>query len=288
MIVVTGATGQLGHAIVQKLIKHLHTSQVGVSCRDPEKAIHLSSQGVRVRRGDFAVPDTLADAFEGATQILLVSSNARTYGGDPLAQHTAVIDAAKKAGVRRIVYTSQIASSAASAFPPAHDHALTEEMLAESGLAWTALRNGFYAQSGIMMLDEALKTGCLETTQDGKVSWTAHEDLAEAAAAILADEGRFEGPTSPLTGTEALDFGDMAAIAAEVTGKHVKRIVITDDQMREKLAGRGTPVHVTDMVLGLYTAARNGEFEDSNSLLKNLIGRAPKTMKDLMAASMNS
>ena len=133
MIVVTGATGQLGHAIVQKLIQHLPINQIGASCRDPEKASHLSSQGVRVRRGDFAETDALADAFEGATQILLVSSNARTYGGDPLAQHAAVIDAAKAAGVRRIVYTSQIASSTTSAFPPAHDHAATEKMLAESG-----------------------------------------------------------------------------------------------------------------------------------------------------------
>lgn len=288
MIIVTGATGQLGHAIVQKLIGHLPINQIGASCRDPEKAIDLSSQGVRVRRGDFAKPNTLVNAFEGAKQILLVSSNARTYGGDPLAQHAAVIDAAKLSGVRRIVYTSQIASSTTSAFPPAHDHAATEEMLAESGLAWTALRNGFYAQSGIMMLDDALKTGYLETTQDGKVSWAAHEDLAEAAAAILADEGRFDGPTPPLTGAEALDFGDMAMIAAEVAGRPVERIVITEDQMREKFAARGAPAHVADMVLGLYAAARAGEFEDSNSLLAELIGRVPKTMKDLMTTYMNS
>ena len=86
---------------------------------------------------------------------------------------------------------------------------------------------------------------------------------------------------------EALDFGDMAAIATELTGKPVNRIVITEDQMREKFAARGAPARAADMVLGLYAAARTGEFEDSGNLLENLIGRTPKTMKDLIAAHMN-
>lgn len=123
MIIVTGTTGKLGHAIVEKLIMRLSADQIGASCRDPQKATDLSSQGVRVRRADFAEPETLADVFEGATQILLVSSNARLYGGDPQAQHGAVIAAARAAGVKRIVYTSQIACSATSAFPPARENA---------------------------------------------------------------------------------------------------------------------------------------------------------------------
>ncbi len=161
MIIVTGATGQLGRAIVESLVERVPASQVGASVRDPAKASALAALGVRVRRGDFDDPASLAHAFEGATQVLIVSSNASAYGGDPLAQHRSAIEAARAAGARRIVYTSHMAASSASLFPPMLDHVATEEMLRESGLAWTALRNGFYASSGMMFIGDALKTGAL-------------------------------------------------------------------------------------------------------------------------------
>ena len=106
MIVITGATGQLGRLVVEKLVGYVPASQIGVSVRDPKKATDLEALGVRVRQGDFNNADSLLSAFEGATQVLIVSSNARASGGDPLAQHRTAIDAAKAAGVRRIVYTS--------------------------------------------------------------------------------------------------------------------------------------------------------------------------------------
>ncbi len=133
MIIVTGASGQLGRAIVEKLVERVPVSQVGASVRDPEKASTLAA--LRVRRGDFADPASLSDAFEGATQVLIVSSNASAYGGDPLAQHRAAIEAARAAGAGRVVYTSHMAASSASLFPPMLDHAATEEMLSQSGLA---------------------------------------------------------------------------------------------------------------------------------------------------------
>jgi NAD(P)H dehydrogenase (quinone) len=156
-------------------------------------------KGVRVRRADFAHPESLARAFEGASQILMISSNARAYGGDNLAQHGFAIEAARTAGARRIVYTSHMAASSASAFAAARDHAATEDMLRTSSVAWTALRNGFYASSGLQLMADFQKSGVIEAPADGKVSWTAHVDLAEAAAAILAKAGCYEGPTPPLT-----------------------------------------------------------------------------------------
>jgi NAD(P)H dehydrogenase (quinone) len=283
MIIVTGATGQLGRAIVKKLAERMPTSQIGASCRDPEKAADLSALGVRVRRGDFADPESLRAAFEGAAQILIVSSNAGAQGGDPLAQHDAAIKAARAAGAKRIVYTSHMAASATSAFPPMCDHAATEKMLSGSGMAWTALRNGFYGASGIAMMGDALATGALETAQDGKFSWAAHADLAEAAAIILADEGKYEGPTPPLTGAEALDFGDLAEIASTLQDRPVHRTIITDDAMRAKIAARGAPPRAAEMVMGLYTAARNGEFAQINPALERLLGRAPISMKELIS-----
>ncbi len=283
MIIVTGATGQLGPQIVKQLAFHVPANQIGVSVREVAKADDLKALGVRVRHGDFDSLDSLGHAFEGANQVLVISSNARASGGDTLAQHRNAIAAAKAAGAKRIVYTSQISASATSAFPPAHDHAATEEMLRQSGLLWTALRHGFYASSGLQMMAEAFKTGLMQTAQDGKFSWVAHKNLAEAAAIILAHEGQYEGPTPPLTGPEALDFSDLAKIASKVTGKSIERRIITDEDMRAKVMARGMQPKAVDLILGLYIAARNGEFATVDPTLEQIIGHRRNSMRELIS-----
>lgn len=283
MIIVTGATGQLGRAIVEALVRRVPASGVAVSVREPEQASSLVALGVRVRRGNFDDPASLADAFEGATQVLLVSSNARAYGGDPLAQHRVAIDAARAAGARRILYTSHMGARATSRFPPMLDHAATEDMLAACGVAWTALRNGFYAASGRLLMGDAWKTGVVQAPADGKVSWTTHADLAEAAARILADEGRFDGPTPPLTGSEALDLEDLAALASTAAGRPIVRKVILDEEMRASMAARGLPARVADIAIGLYRASRAGEFEVVDPTLAELLGRPPTPMAAVIA-----
>ncbi len=286
MIIVTGATGQLGRAIVEHLVRRVPASQVGVSVRDPAKAGDLAALGVKVRRGDFAEPASLAQAFEGATQLLMVSSNASAQGGDPIAQHRAAIEAAGAAGVRRIVYTSHMAASSVSAFPPMLDHARTADMLGRSGLAWTALRNGFYASVGLSLMGDGLKTGVIEAPADGKVSWTAHADLAEAAAIILTDEGRYDGPTPPLTASAALDLVDLARAASALLGRPVKRQVITDDQLRTRITARGAPDAAANIAVGLYVASRRGEFSQVDPTLEHLLGRPAISLRDLIAENI--
>lgn len=283
MIVVTGATGKLGQRIVEALLQRAPAERIAASARDPAKAATLSQRGVRVRAADFRDPQSLSHAFEGATQVLIISSNAAAYGGDPLAQHQAAIDAARSAGARRLVYTSHMAASATSKFPPMRVHAATEEMLRRSGLAWTALRNGFYASSGIDMLGNALKTGVIEAPADGKVSWTVHADLAEAAAAVLAEEGLYDGATPSLTGSEALDFADVARIASDVLGRPVRREHISDEEFRARVAERGAPPVVQEIALGYYRASREGEFAAMDPTLEQLLGRRPIPLRDLIA-----
>src|SRR4051794_3312600 len=125
MIIVTGATGQLGSQIVQRLLERVPASQVGVSVRDPDRAAGLAARGVRVRRGHFTDPESLADAFEGATQVLIVSAN--ETGGSAVAQHTTAIDAARAAGAERILYTSHQGAGPDSRFAPMPDHAASEQ-----------------------------------------------------------------------------------------------------------------------------------------------------------------
>jgi len=163
----------------------------------------------------------------------------------------------------------------ASAFAPMVDHAATEALLADSGLAFTALRNGFYAASGRMLLGRAVETGEVAAPADGPVSWTAHDDLADAAAIVLTDEGRFEGAPPPLTGSAALDLAGLAAVAAELTGRPITRTVLTDARYRERLGP------VADLLLGMFAASRAGEFAAVYPTLGELLGRL--TVRDVLA-----
>jgi NAD(P)H dehydrogenase (quinone) len=280
MIIVTGATGPLGRQIVERLLTRVPAQQVGVSVRDPQKAKDLADQGVRVRQGSFTDPDGLVHAFEGAAQVFIVSVD--KMGEECVSQHRAAIDAAVTAGARRILYTSQMGSSATSHFQACRDHATTEDLLRASGVPFTALRNGFYAASAIRLLGDGLESGQIALPADGPVTWTSHPDLAEAAAAILADEGCFEGPTPPLTGSQALSFADLARVATHLTGRAVTRTTIPDEQYRQQLLTHSVPAEAADQLLGIFAASRAAEFTAVDPTLATLIGRAPISMETLL------
>lgn len=285
MIIVTGAGGQLGRATLERLLERVPADQVGVSTRDPAAVPGLAERGVRVRRGDYTDPASLADAFEGASQVFLVSSN--TVGPEALAHHRAAIDAAAAVGAGRIVYTSQMAASPSSRFAPALDHAATEALLRASGVPFTSLRNGFHATSAMLMVGPALETGELRAPADGPIAWTAHADLAEGAAAVLADGG-LDGATAPLTGAEAIDLDRMAELAGEVTGRPVRRVVVSDADHRAALVGHGVPEPLADMLVGMFSAAREGEFAAVDPTLERLLGRPPVAFADVLAASLRT
>ncbi|MEV8526184.1 SDR family oxidoreductase [Streptomyces sp. NPDC052000] len=273
MIIVTGATGQLGRQIVERLLTRVPAARVSVSVRDPQKAQALADRGVRVRRGSFTDAASLAHAFEGASQVLIVSVD--KMGEECVRQHRTAIEAAVAAGARRILYTSQMGAGATSHFQACRDHAATEETLRACGVPFTSLRNGFYATSAAHFLDSATKSGRLVLPADGPVAWTAHADLAEATAAILADEGRFDGPTPPLTGSQALTFDDIAAIATELTGRTMTRATAPDDEFREQLTGQGVPEEMAGQLLGIFAASRADEFATVDPTLATLLGREP-------------
>ncbi|MFC9961554.1 SDR family oxidoreductase [Streptomyces nigra] len=280
MIIVTGATGKLGRRVVERLLERVPAGRVGVSVRDPGKAQDLADRGVRVRQGDFDDPASLVHAFEGAEQLLLVSLD--RAGEDCVAGHRTAIDAAVKADVGRILYTSQMGAAHDSRFQPCRDHAATEDLLRATGLPWTALRNGFYASSALQFLEAAPRTGDIALPADGPVAWTGHDDLAEATAAILTGEARFDGPTPPLTGAAALDLDTIAEIASRVTGRPFTRSVVPDDAYREQILAHGAPSHLADLLLSIFAAARNGEFTAVAPTLAGLIGRAPVPFEALL------
>jgi uncharacterized protein YbjT (DUF2867 family) len=283
MIVITGGTGRLGSEIVERLLERVPADGVGVSVREPGRAAGLAGRGVRVRRGDFADAGSLADAFEGATQVLVVSTD--ETGETAVAHHAAAVDAARDAGAKRVLYTSHQAASADSLFAPMPDHAATERHLAASGVAFTVLRNGFYASTVPLLLGEALRTGELIAPADGPVSWTAHADLAEAAAVILA-EGGFDGPTPPLTAPVALDLQDVADVLTEIAGRPIRRVVADDDEWVAGLTGHGVPAARAALLLGMFHAARRGEFAAAGPDLENLLGRQATPLRAVLAEAV--
>ncbi|WP_405918767.1 SDR family oxidoreductase [Streptomyces longwoodensis] len=270
MFVITGATGQLGSRIVRRLLTRVPADQVVACVRDPERAAGLLAEGVEVRRGDYTDPASLAEAFKGASQVLVVSVN--DTGDAAVAQHRAAIDAARAAGAERILYTSHQGAGADSLFAPMPDHAATERYLSTTGAPFTSLRNGFYAGTVPLLLGGALETGELRAPADGPVSWTTHDDLAEAAAVLLTDEGRYEGPTPPLTAARAYDLDDVAGILTRLGGRTVRRVVVEDEEWTAGLVAHGMPAEQADLLLGMFHASRRGEFATTGTTLQDLLG----------------
>jgi NAD(P)H dehydrogenase (quinone) len=280
MIIITGATGQLGSLVVRQLLERTPAEGIGVSVRDPAKAADLAARGVRVRRGDYTDPEALAGAFEGASQVFIVSSN--SAGESAVAQHIAAIEAARNAGAQRVVYTSHQAAGADSLFAPMRDHAATEEHLSSLGLPYTSLRNGFYASTVALLLGPALVTGELVAPADGPVSWTTHVDLAAAAAAVLAGDGRLDGLTPALTAPATHDLSDVAAILSELSGRRIRRVVADDEEWAQGLVGHGVPRAQAQMLLGMFQASRRGEFAVTDPTLETLLGCPAQPLRTVL------
>lgn len=279
MIIVTGATGALNGATVDHLLERVPASEIVVAVRDTEKAQRFHDLGIKVRHGDYADPTSLTTAFDGGDQVLLVSSSDPT--ADALTLHRTAIDAATRAGVGRILYTSHQGAALDTPFGPGRDHAATEQLLAESGIAWTSLRNGFYAHSLTWLMGPWRDTNVIAVPLDGPVSWTAREDAAEAAAVIIASDGQYNGPVT-LTASSAPTFAQIAAIAAEVTGLPVEARVIGEDAWTAAQIAAGQPAGVANFTLGLYRAANQGFFAGVDPLLSTLLEREPASVRDVL------
>jgi NAD(P)H dehydrogenase (quinone) len=286
MLIVTGATGRLGSRIVKRLLERVPAERVGVSVRDVSKAAGLAERGVRVRAGDFTGSDSLKYAFEGAERVLVISAAIR--GDAAVAANTAAIDAAREAGAQRILYTSHQAASPASLFPPQRVHAASEAHLKGVGVPYTALRNGYYVSTLEYFIGAALESGTLAAPQDGPVSWTAHEDLAEAAVLALTGEADLDGVTAPLTGPEALDLAGVAKVLSEVSGRTVTRVYMDDEQWVSEMVAGGMPRPAAEFMLTMFAASRNGEFNVVDPTLEAVIGRPAKTVHEFLEGAVRS
>lgn len=287
MIVITGANGKLGRQVLDHLLPLVPASTLGVSVRDPSK-LKLADQTIRVRRGDYTDVPSLKHAFEGADQLLLVSVN--VLGEEAVSQHKRAIDIAKEVGVKTIFYTSHVAASPTSTFAPMPDHYATEQYLEQSGLDFVSLRNGFHMDTVLRLLGNAPESGKIVSPKDGKVSWTAHSDLGEGIAKIIASYASSESKSTPkekeryinLTNSEALDLADIAKIYTEVKGKPTEHVELDWQTYREGLVSHGVPAHYVDLFKGMFEAAAKGEMSKVDGRLEELLGRKAKSVREIL------
>jgi NAD(P)H dehydrogenase (quinone) len=282
MIVVTGASGQLGRLTIQALLRSVPASQIVAAVRTPAKAQDLAALGVVVREADYTKPATLDSAFAGADKLLLISSS---EVGQRAAQHRAVIDAARRAGVQLIAYTS-VLNAGNSLLGLAAEHRETEAMLATSGLPFVLLRNGWYTENYTASVPTALAHGALiGSAGNGRIASAARVDYADAAAAVLTRDGQ-AGKVYELAGDSAYTLADLAAEVARQSGKPVVYRDMPEADYKAALLGFGLPDFVAALLSDSDAAASKGALFDDRRQLGALIGRPTTPMAETVKATL--
>jgi NAD(P)H dehydrogenase (quinone) len=284
MIVVTGASGQLGRLVIASLLhKGVPANQIVAAVRTPSKAADLAALGVQVREADYNKAATLRNAFVGATSILLISSPSMDTR---FAEHKPVIDAAKTAGVRLLAYTSVLRADTSTLLVAA-DHLATEQYLAASGIASVLLRHPSYLENYTGSLGSALEQGAIVgAAGDGRNSAATRADLAEAAAVVLATPGH-AGKIYELGGDVAFTMAEFAAEVSKQSGKKVVYKDLPQQAYQAILESVGLPAKLARAVADSDAkAASHGELYTASRELSHLIGRPTTTVAAAVAASL--
>jgi len=280
-LVVTGASGHLGRRVVELLAAKGATNLIAAT-RTPEKLAGLP--GVTVRKADFSDPASLDAAFAGADRVLIISTDRIDVPGLRIQQHRAAVEAAKRAGVKRILYTS-MPNPDRSFIPFAPDHLETERAIEQSGVEFTILRVSWYAENLLGTLAGPLKTGKWYTAAgNGRIAYIPREDVARAAAAALASSGGADERLD-ITGAELLTVPEIAKIVSEVTGKPIEVVPVSDEELEKMLAAAGMPPFVIPLVIGTERNIRAGNFDVQSDAVLRITGKAPQSLRDFLIAN---
>ena len=283
MIVVTGASGQLGRLVIAALLRTQPADSLVAAVRNPAKAADLAARGVQVRQADYSRPETLGPAFAGADKLLLISSSEI---GRRAKQHQAVIDAAKAAGVQLIAYTSLLHADV-SPLGLAVEHKQTEAALAASGLPHVLLRNGWYSENYAMGLPGALARGTLYgAAGEGRIASASRKDYAEAAAAVLTAVAPQAGKVHELAGDASYTLAELAAETARQAGKPLAYQDLPEAAYRDVLLQAGLPAPVAELLADSDAGAAKGGLFDDGHALSRLIGHATTPMAQTVAATL--
>jgi NAD(P)H dehydrogenase (quinone) len=281
-VIVTGAAGHLGRLVAEQLLERLAPEDLILVTRRPEALRELSARGADVRYGDFDDPTSLSDAFAGGRRMLLISTDAM---GRRVRQHRAAIDAAAAAGVGHVVFTSHVNPVPGNPIGAiAREPGTTEAMLHRSGLAWTVLRFGSFAELQLPPAAVAVQNHRLITNiGDGRIVPVSRRDCAEAAAITLTTDGH-TGNTYEITGPQALSPSDLAELYADLTGQPVRVVQLGDMMLAWVLGCIGTPMTDAWSIAAFGRAVRRGYFDVVDPAFERLTGRPPVALRDVLIA----
>jgi NAD(P)H dehydrogenase (quinone) len=275
-LIVCGASGQFGRRVAQLLIEN-HAPDVVLVTRTPDAVADL---GAEVRHGDFDDPATLQAAFAGGRRLLLVSL---PVIGARVPQHKAAIEAAKRAGVEHIAYTSIVNPGPENPAAVAAEHRETELAIEAAGLAYTFLRNSIYADLQPRSAEAAIATGRLVTNAgEGRTGYVTREDCAAVAAAVLTGDGH-ANQAYDVTGPEALNADDLARLYSELGGRPVEVVHVDDAAYAAGLVEHaGMPQHLAEIYATFGAATRSGALDVTTDVVERLTGRPPASLRSVL------
>lgn len=283
-IVVTGATGALGRLVIDQLLATVPAGSVAAVVRDKEKAAALAARGVELRIADYDHPETLAGAFRAGDRVLLVSGNAV---GRRVPQHTAVIDAAKAAGVAQLAYTGVLGGPDAD-FQLAAEHKVTEQLILDSGLPYTFLRNGWYTENYTGNLAVVLEHGTVVANAgEGRVASATRADYAAAAVAVLTGEGHLN-TAYELSGDVAWSLAEYASTIADATGKEIVYNNVPAAAHQEILVGAGLPEGFAAILVDVDEGIARGLLAGTGGELSRLIGRPTTPLAETVRTAVEA
>jgi NAD(P)H dehydrogenase (quinone) len=282
-IIVSGASGQLGSLVIDEFLERNVAPENLILVSRTPNTDHLqayAARGASVRFGDFNQPESLEAAYRGGTRMLLISINGG--GGDRPELHKVAIDAAARAGVKHIAYTSYVNADRNEASTIAVDHRRTERFLQESGIAWTMLRNHIYANGLVDQAVQIVSDGWYVThTPDARVAYVTREDCAAAAAAVLATPGH-ENKAYNITGPDAVGPRELVALASEISGKPVELMVLSEEDYRAQLTGSGVPEAAVNGTISFAEELDSPYLREPSTAVADLTGRPATSVRALL------
>ena len=283
-ILVTGSTGNLGRHVIDHLRDAgIDPGEIAGLARDPEKASDLADRGINVRIGDYTEPDTLNGAVEGIDRLLLISSN---EAGERVGHHRNVIDAAERHDVGFIAYTS-VLNADSSPMGIADEHVATEEMIRDSGMNYTILRNGWYTENYTEQLDQALEQGAFVGCADGgRISAATRSDYAEAAVTVLTEEGH-TGEVYELGGDEAFTMAELAEEVARQSDTEVAYQDLSREEYVNALTEQGIPESQASVLVDMDRAIAEGALYTESDDLHQLIGHPTTPLANAVATALS-
>lgn len=282
MIAVTGATGQLGRFVIDALLKKVPAGEIVAAARTPAKAADLAALGVIVRQADYGQPETLEAAFAGVDKLLLISGS---EVGQREAQHKAVIEAARAAGVGFIAYTSLLHADT-SPLSLGVEHRATEALLKASGIPFALLRNGWYSENYAASIPPALAHHAfIGAAGEGRIASAARQDYAEAAAEVMTREDQ-AGKVYELAGDDSYTLAQFAAEIAAQSGEKVDYVNLSQSEFAAALKNAGLPEGLAEMLADSDAGAEKGGLFDDSRQLSQLIGRPTTTWQAVIRAAL--